>query len=239
MNNRIIFPETTINYYLNKWEKVALCTEPVMSILAKDLVLELYKLIEDNYPGSLNKSPEEIEVIVVDTPFEAFPLILDNICDSRRGIVEGQLSKRVSYQLYCQLGIDLQTLSRVKLYQQLQSQLEHSLYSPLWKKLQNTVDKYENFDSIYPGFYRYFEQEHILWPALCCWLDFCINELDCHYSNSEWLLFQSVAKFCGWTFLFKNTAIVCQRPAEIVKHDRGYWTNWNIDREIRSLQKLL
>lgn len=239
MNNPIAFSESTINSYLNKWEQVALSTEPIMSILAKDLVLELYKLIKHNYPGSLNKSPEQIEVVLVDTPFEAFPLILDNICNSRRGIVEPQLSKRVSYQLYCQLDIEIQALSRVKLYQQLQSQLENSLYNQFWKKLQNTVDKYENFDDIYSGFYRYFQEEHILWPALCCWLDFCINELDCQYSNSEWLLFQSVAKLCGWTFLFKNMAIVCQRPGEIVKHEQGYWTNWNIDHEIKSLQQLL
>ena len=239
MNNPIVFSEPTIKSYLNKWEKVALSTEPVISLLAKDLVLELYRLIEQNYPGSLDKSSEEVEVIVVDTPFDAFPLILDHVCDSQRGIVEGQLSKRVSYQLYCQLSIDSHTFSRVKLYQQLQSQLENSLYNPFWKKLKNTVDKHENSDRIYPGLYKYFEEEHILWSALCCWLDFCINELDCHYSHSEWLLFQSVAKFCGWTFLFKNMAIVCQRPAEIVKHEQGYWTNWSINHEIKSLQKLL
>ncbi len=239
MNNPIAFSESTINSYLNKWEQVALSTEPVISLLAKDLVLELYKLIEQNYPGRLDKSSEEVEVIVVDTPFDAFPLILEHVCDFQRGIVEGQLSKRVSSQLADQLSTYSHTFSLLKLYRQLQSQLWNSLYYPFWQKLQNTVDQHEDADRIYPAFYQYFEEEHILWSALCCWLDFNINELGCHYSHSEWLLFQSVAKFCGWTFLFNNMAIVCQRPAEIVKDKQGYWINWNIEREIKSLQKLL
>lgn len=234
------FLDKNITYYLNKWEEIALSTEPVNLIITKDLIEQLYKLIKlkkckvNSYDYSLITHPIPKQNLIVDTPFEAFPIILDIFYKQKEGIIQASILKRVYNLLDKQLKFGDLSASRIKVFMGLESKLNKSFYEPFKKILEELACKHPESDSVYLSVYHFFNNQYFLWSSLCCWIDFCISELNCIYPEKEWLLFQAMAKQSGWIFLFEDTAIICQRPTKIIKDSQNYWPIWNLESEFKN-----
>lgn len=242
MNNKnSIINKKTVNYYLNKWKFIALSTVPVQSLIAKTLVENLYRLflnINENSSNICNFSPINCltskNIYILDTPHAAFSLILKTIYNGEQGILESFFLKRVYRILFNQLELDILTRSRVALFDQFEFKFNEKFYKFLREQLTSLTINHKEYDYIYLNLDIYLK-ETFLWTSLCCWLDFCILELGCTYPEHEWLLFQAIAKHCGWTFFFENIAIICQRPTKIIKDTESYWGVWNLESEFKNI----
>jgi len=236
-----LFTDQVLSFYLKKWEDIALSTEPVVSVVIKDLVKDVYKLIKvkkcniGTYNYTTETHPVPQNILILDNPFKSFSVILDVLYQRKEGIIQGSLLKRVYNLLGKQLDFGILTQSRQKLFVQLESKLDKTFYHPFKKQLEYLSCKQPESDLVYLSLYNFLDKNYFLWPSLCCWIDFCISELDCIYPEREWLLFQSIAKQSGWTFLFEETAIICQRPRSIVEGGETYWPVWDIKSELNDM----
>jgi Leucine Rich repeats (2 copies) len=143
-----------------------------------------------------------------------------------------ELLSPLESQLESQLGQSLRNQLRYRqltsqLEIQLKNQVQKELESQLQNRLESQVTSWRNWGNMCPQDTREAvlnELKHSLAYELeiqlnrsltiqsfSSYVDFCISVLNCTCDLQTWSILQSIAQHCGFTFLFKEIAIVCDR----------------------------
>ncbi|MBL1175059.1 hypothetical protein [Pantanalinema sp. GBBB05] len=57
--------------------------------------------------------------------------------------------------------------------------------------------------------------------SVCCLLDYCVTELQCSAPEHLWHILKTFVADCGWTFLFQDFCLTCNRPYQVILDDQN------------------
>ena len=194
--------EALIPVYREKWQKMAISTEPIHREKAANAIKAAYEAI----------ALPEPEIIFYDSPYTALIKLGDARGDrlantpDRGKAVRLQIESRVLFpikkQLEDQVAINVRSKLRDSLYFPPQNELETCLESIGDLAMQCTQQLSEK---IPPE----------LWAVYSSLYDYYIGALNCQYSDRAWDLFHGVVSQCGWLFPYEKVCVVCDRPREL------------------------
>jgi hypothetical protein len=183
--------EALIPVYCDKWRKIALSSKRIDRHKAAEALNDAYTYI----------GLDEPKIICCDSPYAAlnhpYHQIREQLCTELWVDIHTQINNQVDAKLL------------TKLLNQTSSQLETQLNfiaSQLDRQLDKEFDTELVLNCLKP-------------ELLACYgstFDFCISVLHCNHNQREWLIYQSLAKFCGWILFYKKTCIVCDRPLHLL-----------------------
>jgi hypothetical protein len=186
---------------LAKWRSVAFSTEPIDRQKAAEAVNAAYLAIGQAEP----------ELFFSLSPYELINFALNESGNELGNALESQIRRRLEWQLSQQLELDVRSELDRQLRRELHEQLGRRLWSPVRRQLR---------DQIWSPLNNCIEPE--LWVSYAGWMDFCISVLQCDYAPSEWQLYQSIVKDCGFIVPYQKVCIICDRPVKL-----------SFDRELR------
>ncbi|MEM1169963.1 MAG: DUF6745 domain-containing protein [Cyanobacteria bacterium P01_H01_bin.35] len=204
-----------IPVYREKWQKIALSTQPINRQKAAETIQFAYSLMGDPNP----------EIVFSDSPREAFDILLQKIWQrwksqddyGHRHIFKDRwelLRRELEMQITHQLCTDIDSLIGEGSLQpgQLWS---HILYSQIEEEWQDIVSEI----SIKLLCLWSYPIPTELWSSYVAWLDFCISVLNCNYNSDDWQVLESIVKHCGWIYPLRNICIICDRPRKLLLDD--------------------
>ena len=210
-----------IPVYRQKWRAISLSTGPINRSQAAETIKSAYSAIGKKAP----------EIIFVDRPYEAADLILSRF-DNPSSELRSQFETKLRSQLEKQLRGYLRGPLESELQSQLQTQLEAGLYTQLQRQLweaqrndlageiasqlppEQVIDERSGeilWQILGKPLSNCIQPE--LWAAYGSLLDFCISVLNLPHSyGRNWIIFQSIVRYCGWIYPYDKVCIVCEKP---------------------------
>jgi hypothetical protein len=198
--------EALIPVYREKWRAIALSTERINHQKATKAVKATYELIGKQLP----------ELIFFNSPFSATQYLLEyqSRLENPLAIQTWELliieqGIHLSYQLEDMMNLEMQLR---KLFQsQLKDELTFPLLAQLTKQVGINVFALSASSRIQPTD----------WLHSVAWFDFCIHALKCTQEQEKWKSTQLIVSECGFTFLFENLCLICDRPTKLSFDDQG------------------
>ncbi|MGD1806599.1 DUF6745 domain-containing protein [Dapis sp. BLCC M126] len=204
-----------IPVYREKWQKIALSTQPINRQKAAEAIQRAYALMSDPNP----------EIVFSDSPRAAFDILLQKIWQrwksqdnyGHRHIFKDRwelLRRELEMQVTHQLCTDIDSLIGEGSLQpgQLWS---HILYSQIEEEWQEIISEV----SIKLLCLWSYPIPTELWSSYVAWVDFCISVLNCNYNSGDWQVLESIVKHCGWIYPLRNLCIICDRPRKLLLDD--------------------
>ena len=210
-----------IPLYRQKWQRIALSTEPNDCKLATETIKAIYT--EINLP--------EPDVIFFDNlNFQAIDATNGSL---NPGEILAQIDKKLNelwQPLTQQLAIPVLNRLESELILNPNDELRHqdwfgqeSLWCEIWREWLHQISSElgnERFNSVSSTVLRQLEQFNIFsfWYELAefgSYYDFCISVLNCEYDRHKWELYQALVKYCGWIFPFSEFCLVGDRPSKL------------------------
>ncbi|WP_449420713.1 DUF6745 domain-containing protein [Phormidium nigroviride] len=201
--------EALIPLYLEKWRKIALCTEPINRNRASVAIKTAYDFI----------GQEEPQIIFFDSPYLAL-----NYFTERMG---GEFGSEIGEQLKSEICSELYRKLTGTMKSELENEIYSKLYNPLYAQI---IEQFNNHihnqlhsllhSKMIGIFYSFLERQFyhrnkIVSELLACngsWVDFCISELNLECDLAKWEIMQLLVNNCGWIYPFEKTCFVCDRP---------------------------
>ncbi|BAY80091.1 hypothetical protein NIES25_65790 (plasmid) [Nostoc linckia NIES-25] len=205
---------TLISQCREKWQHIGLSTERVNQKDATDAVRAIYTALKLS----------ELEIIIVDSPNAAIAYIWNLIKDGSETILDDIIDNSDWGKIYSNLQSHLLVRVPVDLQKDLHSLFENHLANEYAKLLQEQLEIQwgdileEHFgkrnSKLIKNIFSSCRQPETL-IAGCSYFDFCIHRLNYQQFESKLLILEDFVKNCGWTFFFKNIAIISNHATTI------------------------
>ncbi|WP_375513439.1 DUF6745 domain-containing protein [uncultured Nostoc sp.] len=210
-----------ISRYREKWQHIGLSTERINQQQATDAVQAIYTALELTEP----------EIIIVDSPNAAFEYIWNLLKVNSHTILGDAIDSSYWSRIYRNLQSDLLLRLPVDLQTNLHSLFENDLAEEYDNLLQDQLEiqwrdvfeqHFGNRVNVASHRHRHFiknifsscrKPESLI--AGCSYFDFCIHSLNYHQLKNKLLILEEFVKNCGWTFFFKNIAIISNHSTTI------------------------
>ncbi|WP_414644292.1 DUF6745 domain-containing protein [Allocoleopsis sp.] len=215
--------EAMIAVYREKWQAIALSTEPIDHQKATEAVKAAYVALGQKEPDILffDSPSQAITTIILhrlEQPWwrQIGSIVWADLKPSLWSLVWNRLWKQLSHQLSNQLS------------HQLEQHIWRNLWSDVWNQvasllrnlvLQEAQRQVLNQKSIYID-----EELKVLlntciqpelWACYGSRFDFCRSMLNCACDRQKWSAFESLVTNCGWIFPNDRICYVCDRPTKL------------------------
>jgi len=204
-----------ISVYREKWQKIALSTQPINCQKAAEAIQLAYSLMGDSNP----------EIVFSDSPHAAFDILLEkiwhrweskddyghrHIFKDRWELLRRELEMQVAHELCTEIDSQIGegSLQPGQLW-------SHILYSQIEEEWQEIISEI----SIKLLCLWSYPIPTELWSSYVAWIDFCISVLKCNYNSDDWQALESIVKHCGWIYPLRNICIICDRPRKLLLDD--------------------
>ena len=204
-----------ISVYREKWQKIALSTQPINRQKTAEAIQLAYSLMGDPNP----------EIVFSDSPYAAFDILLKKIWQrweskddyghrhifkDRWEFLRQELEMQISHELFTEIDRKMGegSLQPGQLW-------SHILYSQIEEEWQDIVSEI----SIKLLCLWSYPIPTELWSSYVAGIDFCISVLNCNYSSDDWQILESIVKHCGWIYPLRNICIICDRPRKLLLDD--------------------
>ncbi|MDZ8188539.1 MAG: hypothetical protein RMX96_27245 [Nostoc sp. ChiSLP02] len=197
-----------------KWQHIGLSTERINQQHATNAVRVIYTALELREP----------EIIIVDSPNAAIAYIWNLIKDGSETILDDIIDSSFWSKLYSNLQSYLLVRLPINLQKNLHSLFKNNLAKEYEKLLQEQLEIQwgdvleEHFGKrdrklIKNIFSSCHKPETLI--AGCSYFEFCIHSFKYHQFENQLLVLEDFVKNCGWTFFFKNMAIISNHATSI------------------------
>lgn len=198
--------EALIPLYSEKWEKIALTTQPIDRQKASETIKEAYALMGLSEP----------EILFYDSPYEALQIIKrkhHQFCPKQWSSLSSQLNRQLLLKLQTDLVSQLGNQLEIQLSIQIRQTFKNLLWMNFYTQLENYLSPQLGSNFLGLAFSESIGSE--VWASSANFFDFCISGLNCNHSEKDWGLFQAIVENTGWTFYYNKIAIVCNRPVKL------------------------
>ncbi|MGF1934028.1 MAG: DUF6745 domain-containing protein [Nostoc sp. ChiQUE02] len=203
-----------ISRYREKWQHIGLSTERINQQHAKDAVRAIYTVLRLNEP----------EIIIVDSPNAAFEYIWNLLQVGSHTILGDAIDSSYWSRIYSNLQSELLVRLPVNLQTNLHSLFDNHLAKEYATLLQKHLEnQWKQVFSQHLGkgdrnllkniFSSCRKPESLI--AGGSYFDFCIYGLNYHQFKNKVVILEEFVKNCGWTFFFKNIAIISNHSTTI------------------------
>ncbi|MEH2437981.1 MAG: DUF6745 domain-containing protein [Nostoc sp.] len=200
--------------YREKWQHIGLSTERINQQHATDAVRAIYTALELTEP----------EIIIVDSPNAVLDYIWNLFKVNSYTILGDAIDSSYWSRIYSNLQSDLLVRLAVDLQTNLHPLFDNYLAQEYANLLQNQLEKQWRgvFEKHFGKGDRHFLKNifsSCLKPETLIaggsYFDFCIYSLNYDKFKNKLLILEELVKNCGWTFLFKNIAIISNHSTTI------------------------
>ncbi|MBD2682241.1 MULTISPECIES: DUF6745 domain-containing protein [Nostoc] len=212
---------TFISQCREKWQHIGLSTERINQQHATDAVRAIYTALELTEP----------EIIIVDSPNTAIAYIWNLIKVDSETILNDVIDSSFWSRIYRNLHSHLLVRVPVDLQKNLHLLFENNLATEYAKLLQEQLKiQWEDIleedfgkgvdvasrsgSNLIKNIFSSCRKPETL-IAGCSYFDFCIHSLKYQQFQNQLLILEEFVKNCGWTFFFKNIAIISNRATTI------------------------
>ena len=204
--------KSLIPIYREKWQKIALSTQPINRQKAAEGIQLAYTLMGDPNP----------KIIFYDSPHAAFEILLQKVWQ-RWESKDDYGHRHIFKDMWEPLRKELEMQVSDKLCTEIDGQIgegslqpnqlwSHILYSQIEEEWQDIISEV----SVKLLCIWSYPIPTELWSSYVCWIDFCISVLNCNYNWDNWRVLESIVKYCGWIYPLRNICIVCDRPRKLL-----------------------
>ncbi|MBD2452182.1 hypothetical protein H6G76_34785 [Nostoc sp. FACHB-152] len=205
-----------IKTYQDKWEPIALLTEPINMRQARSDLEKIYELLGLAKPM----------VYFVESPLSALNKLNIHNIDNRSIDIEHHLIQNLKKQLRSNLWNELQ----IKLYNSLHRKLWNSVGKRIYRLLEPEFEL-EDYLELESRSQELSESQYFNPVSDCIpiddlvttasLLDFCYSVLNCYGDEQLWQAYQSLVMNCGWLWTYERFCIVCERPRFLSLDDQN------------------
>lgn len=200
--------------YREKWQHIGLSTECINQQHATDAVRAIYIALELTEP----------EIIIVDSPNAALDYICNLLKINSHTILGDAIDSSYWSRIYSNLQSDLLVRLAVDLQTNLHPLFDNHLAQEYANLLQKQLEKQwrDVFEQKFGKDAHHFiknvfsscrKPETLI--AGSSYFDFCIHSLNYHQFQNKLLILEKFVTNCGWTFFFKNIAIISNHSTTI------------------------
>ena len=185
--------ESLIPVYWEKWDRIAMCTDPIDRPLAADSVKAIYDII----------GYQEPEIIFCDSLSQA------------RGLTEQKSEQKLGIDIEWKLKNEIGKILLPLINMQIEFYLRHKTNLLLWPEVEMTLHDFHGHLRMllfYPDAYLITAPVGVTDQVHLSYVDFCVEVLNCIHNQKVWEVYKSLGKNCGGILPYEKVCFVCDRP---------------------------